>query len=407
MAYRHGVFAAVLLCGVALSSCGSDDAGDTLLVPDDYPTIQAAVDASRPGDLVLIEPGVYRESVTVTTNDIVIRGVDRNGVILDGEYVRSDGIRVTGADGVAVENMTARNFLVNGFYWTDVSGYRGSYLTAVRNGYYGIYAYGSRGGLFENSFATGSYDAGFYIGRCAPCDAVITDSIAELNGLGYSGTNASVNLVVARSEFRRNRVGIMSNSSDHEKTAPQRDAVFVANLVHSNGDPAAPAFPDAAVMSGNGIVIAGGIGNLVLRNKVWNHAVAGIAVIPNVSGTSFPSRQNVVKDNIVAKSRMADLAIAESESSDNCFARNTFSSSMPRDIETIRPCSGRAGAGRSFFPIADILKRPLPILPNVSTVPDPPAQPSMPNARSRSRLSASATPPTVDLDRVPLPDPAP
>ena len=53
---------------------------------------------------------------------------------------------VVGADGVAVENLTARNFTENGFFWNGVLGYRGSYLTAYRNGDYGVYAYDSQYG---------------------------------------------------------------------------------------------------------------------------------------------------------------------------------------------------------------------------------------------------------------------
>jgi hypothetical protein len=33
-----------------------------------------------------------------------------------------------------IENLTARNYTENGFYWDGVHGYRGSYLTAYRNG---------------------------------------------------------------------------------------------------------------------------------------------------------------------------------------------------------------------------------------------------------------------------------
>src|SRR4029453_2412370 len=138
----------LVLAGAMLAAaCGgdddssSDDAGPpgsqeaaTLHVPDDYPTVQKAVDAAEPGDLVLISPGTYQESVSVKTDNLTIRGLDRNEVILDGGFTMDNGFRVAGADGVAIENMTARNYTKNGFFWTDAKGYRGSYLTAYRNG---------------------------------------------------------------------------------------------------------------------------------------------------------------------------------------------------------------------------------------------------------------------------------
>ncbi len=156
--------------------------GVTRRVPRAYRTIQAAVDAAKPGDLVLVEPGTYREEVKVTIPSLVIRGTDRNRVIVDAEFVRPNAISVT-ADGVAVESITVRNALANGLFWTGVKGYRASYVTAYNNADYGIYAFGSQDGVFERSYASGSPDAGFYIGQCNPCDAVIDGVVAEGNGI--------------------------------------------------------------------------------------------------------------------------------------------------------------------------------------------------------------------------------
>ena len=91
--------------------------------------------------MILINEGVYKEAVDVTTENLTIRGMDRNKVILDGEFKLENGIRVLDAKSVVIENMTARNYTSNGFFWTVVDGYRGSYLTAYRNGDYGIYAF--------------------------------------------------------------------------------------------------------------------------------------------------------------------------------------------------------------------------------------------------------------------------
>ncbi len=221
--------------------------GRTIQVPGDSTTIQGAVDQAKRGDLVLVAPGVYRESVTVTTDGVVIRGVDRNRTILDGQFRRENGVFVVGADGVALENMTARNYTENGFFWNGVLGYRGSYLTAYRNGDYGIYAYDSQYGQFDHSYASGSPDSGFYIGQCNPCHAVITDVVSEYNELGYSGTNASGDLFLVNSVWTRNRTGIVPNSLDVEELPPQGHATIAGNDVSNNGDPDAARDQDLRV----------------------------------------------------------------------------------------------------------------------------------------------------------------
>jgi len=79
-------------------------------VPSEVATVQEAVDAAEPGDLVLIAPGVYNEAVDVTTDDVTIRGLDRDEVVFDGEFELANGIRVLGASGVAIENLTLGNY---------------------------------------------------------------------------------------------------------------------------------------------------------------------------------------------------------------------------------------------------------------------------------------------------------
>ena len=326
----------------------------TIEVPSDAKTVQAAVGRAKPGDLVLVSPGVYKEAVTVTTPRIVIRGLDRNRTILDGSFKLDNGVKVLDADGVAIENLTARNYKLNGFYWSGVDGYRGSYLTALRNGDYGIYAYESVDGQFDHSYAAGSPDAGFYIGACFPCNAVISDVEAEWNGIGYSGTNSGGHLYVVNSSWHDNRVGIVPNSGTGEELYPQHGATIVGNDIRDNNNGKTAAIEVAKLATGNGILLAGGNENVVERNLVTNHDVTGIAVIPlpeklintsDANAINFDARNNKVRDNIVRKSDAADLALVTTIASDtdtggNCFAGNEFASSLPADLETLVPCDG-------------------------------------------------------------------
>ncbi len=420
-------------------------------MPADYPTISEAVDAAAPGDLVLISPGVYNEAVNVTTDNLTIRGLDRNEVILDGEFELDNGIRVLGANGVAVENMTARNYTNNGFFWTGVDGYRGSYLTAWRNGDYGVYAYDSTHGLFEHSYASGSPDAGFYIGQCFMCDAVIDDVISEYNGLGYSGTTSGGNLYIVNSRFNNNRAGINTNSATYELCYPQRQLTVVGNLVYSNNQTDTPAIDDAILAMGNGILVEGGIGNVIERNLVYDHAKTGIGLVPfpefepndaepspddwdlpcsetrtkpladpdTLEPIFWTPQDNSVIGNVVEGSGAADLALSALASDlsivdptdlGNCFADNTFTTSAPTDIEALVPCDGQ-GSGGDYLAgdlnivtwLADADTAPPSVDYETAPTPEPPLLDGMPDAATAPAQPAVNMPPTIDLDAITVP----
>jgi hypothetical protein len=196
------VAGAVVMVTGLLAACSSDSAtsgssggtgGKVLLVgtfhghAGNYKTIQAAVDASKPGDWILVAPGDYHESadesgvptdpahgdmggVMITTSGIHLRGMNRGTVIVDGtksgapgtcssdptaqnygapgsdgKAVGRNGIVIWKADNVTVDNLTACNFLAgtgdsgNEIWWNGgadsgrigLKGYSGSYLTAT------------------------------------------------------------------------------------------------------------------------------------------------------------------------------------------------------------------------------------------------------------------------------------
>ena len=56
----------------------------TLLVPDEYSTIQSAIDASSDGDSVLVSAGTYVENINFNGKNIALIGEDRETTIIDG-----------------------------------------------------------------------------------------------------------------------------------------------------------------------------------------------------------------------------------------------------------------------------------------------------------------------------------
>lgn len=424
----------------------AEPTGATVRVPDDHDTIQAAVDAANPGDLVLIAPGTYEEAVDVTTDNLTIRGLDRNEVVLDGGFELENGIRVL-ADGVAIENMTAQNYTTNGFFWTGITGYRGSYLTAYRNGDYGVYAFDSVKGQLEHIYASGSPDAGVYIGQCFPCDAVIDDVISEYNGLGYSGTNSGGNLIIVNSTWRHNRAGIVPNSGSYELCYPGRDNTIVGNIVHDNMQADTPAIDVALLGMGNGILVAGSNRNVVERNLVFDHERTGIGLVPFPEeeandGVPEPSTwdtpcadvrddppavtdpgalalvlwdamENSIRDNVVSGSGLADLALGSLQpdlaSLGNCFSGNTFETTSPAQLEALAPCDGEPTATDWAARALDLgaliaAERPPSVDYETAPTPEPPDQPNMPDAATAPAQPATNVPYEVDVDAIEVPE---
>jgi hypothetical protein len=392
-----------LLAAGALAGCGGDSGWTARDVPGEYPTIQAAVNAARPGDLVRIAPGVYHQQVVVPAakHDVVLRGVDRNRVVLDGDRgQRYDGIAVH-ADGVAVENLTVRGFGSDGVLFAPppdaqkpLNGWRASFVTVTNNGLHGIDALEARGGTIDHVLASGHGAAGLRVGRCHPCNLLVTDSVAERGMAGFEGVNAGGNVVIAHSMFRDNRVGVLLESAGPEEALHQQDATVVGNVIANNANRHAAGRGDAF---GVGVLVRGGRRDGLARNRITGHPGVGVLL---TAADDVPAAEDSVQGNLLRGNRI-DLALAphpgQRTSKGSCFAQNRFSTSLPDDIEKALPC-------QSDVP----LQAPDPPLPSPPRLVDwrtialPAPQPSLPDARS-AKPQPARSPRRIDVAKVGVP----
>jgi hypothetical protein len=213
------LLAALALAGSALADSSTSSSavllvGTYLGKSGQYATIQAAVDAARPGDWILVAPGDYHEAddahvtstaqlstgdhggVVVTTSDLHIRGLNRNTVIVDGTKAAAsvpcssaeqdqnlgpvvggkaqgrNGIVVWQANNVSIENLTVCNFQGgtgdsgNEVWWNGgdgsgqigLTGYTGNYLTGTTS-FFSTESTAAEYGIFSsNSQGPGSWD---------------------------------------------------------------------------------------------------------------------------------------------------------------------------------------------------------------------------------------------------------
>ncbi len=388
-----------------------------IAVPGDAPTISAAVAAAEPGDLVLVGPGIYRETVQITTNGITLRGTDRARVVIDGEVTRPNGVVVRSA-GVTVQNLTVRRALLNGVLVTGMPGdgggsgytrpdparfpplrgFRVDHVTSYNNGLYGIYAFHSRDGLIENSYTSGMADSGIYVGQCKPCGIVVRANVAERNAVGYEGTNASENMFVTGNRFVGNRVGATVSSDHQEAFIPQQSSVLAGNLIAANNQRDSPEQADGGF--GIGLGIAGGTKNTVVRNFVTGNSRAGLVV---TSAADFAPLDNQIRNNALTDNGV-DIAYTPTRDAPgrgNCYADNRISTTSPDHLLAGAHCP----AGQDTGAVAGPATGPTPPGIPFTDVPAPPAQPGLPDVRTIPPRWTAERFELPDIDNVGLPGP--
>jgi hypothetical protein len=89
------------------------DACEAIRVPQDYPTIQAAIDAAASNlrQSIVVSAGTYHELFSLDGKDVVVRGAPNNATILDGTGLATSIARFTGGEPATagLENLVFRN----------------------------------------------------------------------------------------------------------------------------------------------------------------------------------------------------------------------------------------------------------------------------------------------------------
>jgi hypothetical protein len=363
-----------------------------------FTSIQAAVNAAHRGDWVLIDRGIYDGSVRITTPGLHVRGLDRNAVVIDGRHHKGNGI-VAVANGVWIENLTVRNFdrrtrddSANGneVWWegggdhshtVGLHGWWGQYLTAYDTGLlggYGLFASHAVDGWLKHVYASGFNDSGLYVGACRDCHALVQDALAERNALGWSSTNAGGHMIVENSTFRDNAVGIAPDSeSDSDLPPPQdgacdsganrsqlptftstsisRCTIFRNNVVADNANLTTPA--NKTLLNapwGVGVMLPGDYADLVQNNTITGNPNFGLLMFeqpwpypPTSKTVYYQVTGNEISGNRFAANgtqpQGADIGLeggvfGSQASVNNCFLGNTFTTSIPANIEGTWGC---------------------------------------------------------------------
>ncbi len=207
---------AAILCGLVLTFEIQDIKANlkNIAVPDDYPTIKAAVGNATAGDTVFVRKGTYQEFIEIK-KPLSLIGEDRSNTIIkgvgdiygqsppiitvDAPNVTVSGFTLTYCDNKGVEIMPAAiNCTVQDNIITDTDqGVR----TYEREGYYGIGIIYSTGILISGNYIANNSGFGIY---CSSANTTISENTLVFNGAAGLIIDSAHNVTVSGNNIKGN-----------------------------------------------------------------------------------------------------------------------------------------------------------------------------------------------------------
>ena len=209
----------LLLSSVDMAKMDVKSNSGIIRVPEDYPVIQWAINAAKPGDTILVSEGTYYERIVINKT-LNLLGENRDKTIIDA---RGTGTVVA----ITADNVNFSGFTIRGGnYGIDIASFGNKiFNNIVKNNVYGIYQTlfaPSNSLIYDNIIENNNF------GLC--CDGnIIKNNVITLNRGIYSGYGLDCgHSIVYNNSITENYCGISLNRvSDWNN-------LFVSNTIANN-----------------------------------------------------------------------------------------------------------------------------------------------------------------------------
>ena len=295
-----------------------------IAVPDDYSTIQEAINAAWDGDTVFVRDGTYYEDV-VLNRSLSLVGESKRSTIVDGK------------SGTVVFNVTIGKVEISGF--TVQNAFEGISLTnggnnitdnvVMNNEWAGIYLFISSGNVIADNTIVNTGGSTWYYGAGILCNAFSSQNTIANNTLD-NNTWGIVFTTLDRNILRGNRIlnctfgfqveNFFEEDIDTSNLIDGRPIYYLLNqedLVVDN-----LAFPSVGflgIVDSENITVRGldlqnkGIGILFANTN--DSIIENLRIQNNNIGIHlFYSMNNTINDNLIAYNKIAGIYLENCES---------------------------------------------------------------------------------------------
>jgi len=184
----------------------------TIIVPDDYPTIQAAIDKANAGDTVFVKNGTYNVTGGINginiNKPILLVGEDKKATVIEdeGSYYANSAIDIT-ADNVTVSGFTIDgNGIPTGIHLQG-NNCNISDNSIESNGFVGIQTENSENNVISTNNITNNGTYGIYL---ASSNSVILGNIISTNNIGTGIiVDSCGNVTIKQNNISHNENGVI------------------------------------------------------------------------------------------------------------------------------------------------------------------------------------------------------
>ncbi len=264
---------------------------DTIIVKNGG-SIQNAVKKAKSGDLIIVYPGQYSETVYIDKDNITLIGVIEKGEwpILNGNKKLNDAFLYSG-NGITIENFKIIAYKGNGIMGQAGNNFKLSNNWIIDAGVYGIFPQFGKNGLIEHNILSGIKDAAIYVGMCDNVDVRHNQVFDNVAGIEIENSR---HCIVENNYCHDNTGGILTFVTPGLPIKTTFDVIIRNNFVVNNNHVnfGAPGSIVSGIPAGTGVLIMAADDVILENNIITGNNSAGITIVDLATGASTSTDPN-------------------------------------------------------------------------------------------------------------------